>query len=171
MFFIKYILIFFVLMIFSRIGNLYSKKYVNRVSELEKIKNMLNVFKAKIKFTGLTIQEIFSQIYEDNQDNIGEIFKLANEYMNDTSSKEAWEKALEDSKNSNNLDVEDINVLKNLGKMLGNTDIEGQVSQIELTENLLNEKIVEAQEDKRKNTKLYKALGIATGLGIAIILL
>lgn len=171
MFFIKYILIFFVLMIFSRIGNLYSKKYVNRVSELEKIKNMLNVFKAKIKFTGLTIQEIFSQIYEDNQDNIGEIFKLANEYMNDTSSKEAWEKALEDSKKSNNLDVEDINALKNLGKMLGNTDIEGQVSQIELTENLLNEKIVEAQEDKRKNTKLYKALGVATGLGIAIILL
>lgn len=171
MIFIKYILIFFILMIFSTIGNLYSKKYVNRVEDLEKMKNMLNVFKAKIKFTGLTIQEIFSQLYQDNQDNIGEIFKVANEYMNDKSTKDAWNTALDDMKNKNDLNPEDINVLKSLGKMLGNTDIEGQVSQIELTENLLNEKIVEAQEAKKKNTKLYKTLGIATGLAIAIILI
>lgn len=171
MIFIKYILIFFILMIFSTIGNLYSKKYVNRVEDLEKMKSMLNVFKAKIKFTGLTIQEIFSQLYQDNQDNIGEIFKVANEYMNDKSTKDAWNTALDDMKNKNDLNPEDINVLKSLGKMLGNTDIEGQVSQIELTENLLNEKIVEAQEAKKKNAKLYKTLGIATGLAIAIILI
>ena len=171
MIFIKYILIFFILMIFSTIGNLYSKKYVNRVEDLEKMKNMLNVFKAKIKFTGLTIQDIFNQLYEDNQDNIGEIFKVANEYMNDKSAKDAWNTALDDMKNKNDLNPEDINVLKSLGKMLGNTDIEGQVSQIELTENLLNEKIVEAQEAKKKNAKLYKTLGIATGLAIAIILI
>lgn len=171
MIFIKYSLIFFILMIFSTIGNLYSKKYLNRVEDLEKMKNMLNVFKAKIKFTGLTIQEIFSQLYQDNQDNIGEIFKVANEYMNDKSAKDAWNTALDDMKNKNDLNPEDINVLKSLGKMLGNTDIEGQVSQIELTENLLNEKIVEAQEAKKKNAKLYKTLGIATGLAIAIILI
>ena len=171
MIFIKYILIFFILMIFSTIGNLYSKKYVKRVEDLEKMKNMLNVFKAKIKFTGLTIQEIFSQLYQDNQDNIGEIFKVANEYMNDKSTKDAWNTALDDMKNKNDLNPEDINVLKSLGKMLGNTDIEGQVSQIELTENLLNEKIMEAQEAKKKNAKLYKTLGIATGLAIAIILI
>ena len=171
MIFIKYILIFFILIISYMIGNLYSKRYVNRVSELEKMKNMLNVFKAKIKFTGLTIQEIFNQLYEDNQDNMGEIFKLANEYMNDKNAKEAWEKALENSKNDNYLSTEDIIALKSLGKMLGNTDIEGQVSQIELSENLLDEKIAEAQEAKKKNTKLYKTLGISTGLAIAIILI
>lgn len=171
MFFMKYILIFFILLIFSMIGNLYSKKYVNRVTELEQIKNMLNVFKAKIKFTGLTIQEIFEQLYEDNKNSVGEIFKLANEYMQDNSAKEAWGKALDESKSTNDLNEEDINVLKSLGKMLGNTDIEGQVSQIELTENLLNDKILEAQESKRKNTKLYKTLGVAAGLAIAIILI
>ena len=171
MIFIKYILIFFILIISYMIGNLYSKRYVNRVAELEKMKSMLNVFKAKIKFTGLTIQEIFNQLYEDNQDNMGKIFKLANEYMNDKNAKEAWEMALENSKNDNYLSTEDIIALKSLGKMLGNTDIEGQVSQIELSENLLDEKIAEAQEAKKKNTKLYKTLGISTGLAIAIILI
>ena len=91
--------------------------------------------------------------------------------MQDNSAKEAWEKALDESKSKKDLNEEDINVLKSLGKMLGNTDIEGQVSQIELTENLLNDKILEAQESKRKNTKLYKTLGIAAGLAIAIILI
>lgn len=171
MIFIKYILIFFIFAIFAVIGNLYSRKYVNRVNELEKLKNMLNVFKAKIKFTGLTIQEIFGQIYNDNKDNIGEIFKTANNYMENRIAKEAWEQALEDCKCKNDLKDEDIDELKTLGKMLGNTDIEGQVSQIELTENLLEKQIQEAQMEKQKNLKLYKTLGIATGLTIAIILI
>ena len=66
MIFIKYILIFFVFLAFTYIGNTYAKKYVSRVKELEKMQNLLNIFKSKIKFTGLTIQEIFNQIYDDN---------------------------------------------------------------------------------------------------------
>ena len=55
--------------------------------------------------------------------------------------------------------------------MLGNTDLEGQVSQIDLTINLLKEQIKQATEEKNKNSKLYKTLGIATGLTMAIILI
>ena len=65
--YIKYILIFFVFSIFASIGNMYSKKYYNRLQELEELLNMLNVFKAKIKFTAQSIQEIFEQIYQDNR--------------------------------------------------------------------------------------------------------
>ena len=171
MIFIKYILIFFIFTIFSLIGNLYSKKYINRLNELEKLKSALNIFKAKIKFTYLTIQEIFNQIYENNQDNIGEIFKNANDYMNEESSQAAWERALENAKEKTSLNEEDITALKTLGKMLGNTDVEGQVSQIELTEQIISERIENAKLDKERNSKLYKTLGITTGLTIAIILM
>ena len=171
MIFIKYILIFFIFTIFSLIGNLYSKKYINRLKELEKLKSALNIFKAKIKFTYLTIQEIFNQIYENNQDNIGEIFKKANDYMNEENSQVAWERALENVKEKTSLNEEDITALKTLGKMLGNTDVEGQVSQIELTEQIISERIENAKLDKERNSKLYKTLGITTGLTIAIILM
>lgn len=171
MIFIKYILIFFIFIIFVAIGNLYSKKYSNRLKELEKINSILNIFKAKIKFTCLTIQEIFNQIYEENNDNIGEIFKLASEYMNEESSKIAWERALEDSREKINLNIEDITALKTLGKMLGNTDVEGQVSQIELTEQLIIDQTQNAKIEKDKNSKLYKTLGATAGLTIAIILI
>lgn len=169
--FIKCILIFFVFIIFAIIGNLYSKKYTYRLNELEKIQTFLNIFKAKIKFTCLTIQEIFEQIYEENNNNIGKIFKLASEYINEESGKDAWEHALKSSEGKVNLNNEDIVALKTLGKMLGNTDIEGQVSQIELTEQLIIERIENAKFEKSKNSKLYKTLGIATGLTIAIILI
>ena len=49
--FIKGILILFVFLIFVKIGNIYSKKYINRASQLEQMKNLLNIFKVKIKFT------------------------------------------------------------------------------------------------------------------------
>lgn len=171
MIFIKYILIFFIFVIFSLIGNLYSKKYSNRLYELEKINGLLNIFKAKIKFTCLTIQEIFNQIYEENKDNIGEIFKNASDYMNEESSKKAWEKSLENATKKTNFNEEDITTLKTLGKMLGNTDMAGQVSQIELTEQMLLERIENAKVEKKKNSKLYKTLGITAGSAIAIILI
>ena len=171
MIFIIYILIFFIFVIFSLIGNLYSKKYSNRLYELEKINGLLNIFKAKIKFTCLTIQEIFNQIYEENKDNIGEIFKNASDYMNEESSKKAWEKSLENATKKTNFNEEDITTLKTLGKMLGNTDMAGQVSQIELTEQMLLERIENAKVEKKKNSKLYKTLGITAGLAIAIILI
>lgn len=171
MVFIKYVLIFLIFAMASIIGELYSKKYSNRVIELEKIDNMLNIFKAKIKFTCLTIQDIFSQIYEENKDNIGEIFKATNENMYQNTASEAWCMALDSSKEKTNLNEGDIDTLKSLGKMLGNTDVQGQISQIDLTKELLQKQIEEANEEKKKNSKLYKTLGVATGLTIAIILI
>ena len=47
--FIKGILIFFVFLIFVKIGSIYSKKYISRASQLEQMKNLLNIFKVKIK--------------------------------------------------------------------------------------------------------------------------
>ena len=54
--------------------------------------------------------------------------------------------------------------------MLGQTDVEGQISEIEVTENFLNMQIEKAEEDKKKNQKLYKTLGVTIGLVFVIIL-
>lgn len=53
----------------------------------------------------------------------------------------------------------------------GKTDVEGQVSQIEITNSFLDIQIEQSEEEKKKNEKLYKTLGITVGLGIVIILL
>lgn len=89
--------------------------------------------------------------------------------MRELSAGEAWEKAIETSET--NLTEEDKNVLFMLSKMLGQTDVEGQISQIEVTEEFLEKQIKEAEDEKNRNEKLYSRLGTTIGLVIVIILI
>lgn len=165
---IKYIILFLILFLSSNLGKILSKKYVHRLEELEELKNSLNVFKNKIKFTYEPIPDIFEEISKTKVKNVGTIFKNAKERMEDGIASEAWEEAVEES--NNNLKEDDKNILKTLSKLLGQTDSEGQVSQIEITEKFLDTQIKEAVEDKHKNEKLYTRLGTIIGLAIVIIL-
>ena len=61
--------------------------------------------------------------------------------------------------------------VKNLSKLLGRTDLEGQISQIELTSNFLDEQIEKAERERQKNESMYRKLGMIIGLGIVIILI
>lgn len=50
------------------------------------------------------------------------------------------------------------------------SDLEGQISQIEITEQFLETQIKQAEEEKQKNEKLYQKLGVIVGLAIVVIL-
>lgn len=54
--------------------------------------------------------------------------------------------------------------------MLGQMDLDGQVNEIRLTMKFLENKIEDAQMERKKNEKLYKTLGATIGLAIVIIL-
>ncbi|MCI8636782.1 MAG: hypothetical protein HFJ36_02820 [Clostridia bacterium] len=165
---IKYFILFIILVVCSLIGKYLSQKYVIRVNELEEMKNALNIFKTKIKFTYQPIPEIFDEIVQVSNQNIGQIFYLAKEKMKNETANIAWEQAIDECENS--LITEDKNALKTLSKLLGQTDVEGQISQIEITQKLLESQLKEAQEQKAKNEKLYSKLGTTIGLAIVIIL-
>lgn len=165
---IKYFLLFIILVACSLIGRYLSKKYVIRVNELEEIKNALNMFQSKIKFTYEPIPEIFGQIAQNTSKSVGQVFQLAKEKMETSTANIAWEEAIEESET--NLTKEDKYVLKTLSKLLGQTDVEGQTSQIEITQKFLETQLKEALEQKEKNEKLYSKLGTTIGLAIVIIL-
>lgn len=165
---IKYFMLILILIFSSLLGKLLSKKYSNRLKELEEMKTALNILKTKIKFTYSPLPEIFEEISEKQKGNIGKIFKKAKENMKNNTADEAWKKAISEEKN--NLIDEDRYTIKNLSKMLGQTDIEGQISQIEITEKFLEIQIQEANIEKQKNEKLYSKLGVTIGLAIVIIL-
>ena len=165
---VKYFILFLILVFSTLIGKFLSKKYVYRLEELDDIKNALNILKTKIKFTYEPIPEIFEEISNNVNKNVGRIFSLAKEEMRDKIASEAWENAVE--KVECNLKREDKKVIKTLSKLLGQTDVEGQISQIEITEEFLEEQIKEAKEEKIKNEKLYTRLGTVVGLTIVTIL-
>lgn len=153
---IKFIFLIMILVASSYIGIMVSNKYKDRVIELKEIKKGLNIFETKIKYTYEPVPDIFNEISKNLNENMGDIFKRASKEMESLSAKLAWEKAVEESKTS--MKKEDIDVVKGLGKLLGKTDIEGQVSQIELTNKFLDEQIETAKKEYLKNEKLYKTL-------------
>ena len=72
----------FIFLTSSLIGTLISRKYVNRVDELNEFKNALNIFKTKIRYTYETIPEIFTEISKNIKPNVGYIFHIASREMN-----------------------------------------------------------------------------------------
>lgn len=165
---IKYFILFLILVASTLIGKSLSKKYVYRLQELEEIENSLNILKTKIKFTYEPIPELFNELEKSKVKNVGNIFYLAKEKMKKENISIAWEKAIDES--ITNLKKEDKEILKTLGKLLGATDIEGQLGQIETTKSLLENQTKEALEEKLKNEKLYSKLGTTIGLAIVVLL-
>ena len=168
MVFVKYFILFLILVSSTLIGKFLSNKYIYRLEELEDVKNSLNILKTKIKFTYEPIPEVFGEIAENVNSNISRLFLLAKQNMEKMSAGEAFEEAVDNF--TCNLKLEDKKVIKMLSKLLGRTDVEGQISQIEITEEFLENQIKEAEEEKRKNERLYTRLGTVIGLTIVIIL-
>ena len=167
---LRIIIYSFIFLSTSFIGILLSKRYANRVKELREFKNALNMFKTKMRFTYEPIPEIFKEISKGVNSNIGSVFNIASNNMKLLTAGRAWELAIE-STSMLNINDEDKKALQNLSKLLGRTDVQGQLSQIEITESILDEQISKAEIEKRKNEKMYRSLGVIIGLAIVIILI
>src|SRR5574344_2038355 len=122
---IKYCILFFIFVFSSLIGKYISLGYKYRLQELEEIKNALNVFKSKIKFTYEPIPEIFEELSKNTSQNISKIFMMSKQMMNKETASFAWEKTIDSIKC--NLNNEDKQAVKTLSKLLGTTDTDGQI--------------------------------------------
>lgn len=166
---IKIIIYSFIFLSCSLIGILISKKYVNRVNELREFKNALNMFKTKIRYTYEPLPQIFAEISENIDSNISTVFRTASDKMDICAAGEAWNLALKLEELS--IDEEDINILRNMSKLLGKTDLQGQLNQIEMTSDFLDKQIRKAENQKDKSEKMYRTLGMLVGMAIVIILI
>lgn len=164
MIFIKNIILISIVIISSYIGFLKSKVFDYRVLELSKFQNALVMFESKLKFTYEPIKEIFEEISKVIYKDENNIFLYTS--MEEKNIYNAWCKGIEKNIFLNN---EDKNVIKMMGKLLGKTDINGQLGEISLGLDLINKQIEKAECEKEKSSKLYKTMGIIIGIGISII--
>lgn len=77
MLFVKVFIFAMIIGTSSAIGLMLAKKYTNRELELKEIKNALNMFENKIKFTYEDIPTVFKDISKKINGNVGNIFKNA----------------------------------------------------------------------------------------------
>lgn len=175
MFFVlKSFLIITVFLLSSFIGYLLAKKYSTRVSEINDILLALDIFETKIKYTYDSLSTVFFYIADNLKTKIYRIFFITAEEINENKNDSAgsiFKRVVEDEKIFLNLKKEDIEILKELGISLGQTDLEGQLKSIRLVRTSFQNQLTMAQEEKNKNYKMYRNLGMLSGLIIIIILL
>lgn len=82
---------------------------------------------------------------------------------------EAWQKSLTENRDGLALTAEDWAVLIDFGRTLGTTDRENQVSAIRQTIARLEHQATEAEEEYKKNERLYRYFGIAAGVLVVLV--
>jgi len=133
------------------------------------MKNNFQIIENKIKYTYEPLEDIFSEIAEISSFSVKEVFLKTSKNIKRKGAEMAWKDEIKESDLS--LKKEDKNILKEFGNLLGKTNKEGQVNQIQFVNTLLDRQIEKAKEEKSKNETVYKKLGLIFGIGIVIVLI
>ena len=155
----------------TSIGFLLSKRYTDRLNELTDLCVLINILQNKIKFMQLPLKEIFEQIGNISlKTNLKNIFLKCSLTLKNMKLEDSWKEAIKQERAFLNLKNEDVEILNTLGSTLGKSDIDGQMNEINEFKERLNNQIKQAEEEKKKNSKMYKTLGTIGGLVIVILL-
>lgn len=84
---------------------------------------------------------------------------------------ESWQKALMLVPRSMGLSREDVRLLADFGQGLGTTDVEGQLAHCELYKTMFSSRLRQAREEKEKKVKLYRMLGLFSGVAVSLLIL
>ncbi len=156
----------------SLIGFALAADCSKRPRTLRELQALLQMFENEISYLSNLLSEAFLRIYDNSNLDAAILFKTAasNLETSGVTADEAWEKSVEENGSKLSLNKEDKSILVTFGKMLGNSDLEGQLNNIKLVTSQLKLQEIKSEEMKRKNEKMYRSLGVLSGLAVTIIL-
>ena len=151
-----------------------SAVYKNRVKRLEELLLSLEIFKAEINYGLSMLPEVFLSIGKKLHSPIGILFSRSEGYMKKQdgfSAADCWYKSLAEMQEELELDQDQLALLKKMGLIWGKGDKGGQLRQVALMQELLRQALQEAREERVKNEKMWRYLGLLGGCTIVILLL
>lgn len=156
------------------IGFYYGTTFKKRVIELNEIHRALQQLKNQMEYTYTPLPQIFSDLSKKSIYPLNDIFKNISEilYSNEVNSVyDAFKNSFDDKKEIINLNSNDINIILDFAKTLGESDIEGQKGMLALTVDNIKKQIDISTSIMYKNVKMCRCLGFALGAAIVILLM
>jgi len=158
----------------AMIGYIYSRECSKRPQQLRTLQGLLNMLENEISFMSNVLVSSFERICSGSDDVVTVFFRDTARILrekNGMNASEAWEESIRGNIEQTALNKEDTEILISFGKMLGNSDTEGQIGNIRLALEQLKLQEKKAEEVKAKNAAMYRSLGLLGGIAIVIILL
>lgn len=156
----------------SAVGLNVAASIEKRINELKELRKILMLLRGEIDFDVLGAQSAFKEIADKVKDPYKKfLLDISGEIQEakEDSFCKIWEKNL-NTLTEKIKDEEDINRLKSFGHDFGYRHKEVQISAIDLYINELDLKIDELRENMDAKMKVYRTIGIMTGLFLVLIL-
>lgn len=155
-------------------GFIYSERLKYRVFQLNEVQRAVYQLQNEITYVHTLLPDAFKSIAHKSKEPIKELFNKTSELLSDNDYENVYEavnSALSTIKSRLYLNYDDINVILDLSKTLGESDIEGQNSIFILTIANLKKQIKTSEEFMNKNLKMYRYLGFSFGAMLVIALI
>ena len=155
-------------------GFIYSERLKYRVFQLNEVQRAIYQLQNEITYVHALLPDAFKSVAQKSEEPIRELFNRTSELLlgnNYANVYEAMNSAMNLIKNRIYLNADDINVILDLSKTLGESDIEGQVNIFSLTLTNLKKQIKISEDYMNKNIRMYRYLGFSFGAVIVIVLI
>ncbi len=133
---------------------------------------MLETIEIYLSYSNSDIYAIFSGLSKKNSySKLLFIDKIYNNLKNGVDFDDAYVKNLNNPQTTKFLDKNDIDLLKGFYSVLGQSDVDGQISNCRLYKQFFNQKLNTLESQEKSKCKSNIALSIGSGLIISIIFL
>ena len=150
-------------------GCYFSSALAARLTVLKKMDYLIDEIIILLRYKASTVYEIIEHIAENER--FSDFVFISNiSHDGENSFQSDWCKSLE-ANPPTSLKAGDLQILADIGRNLGTSDIEGQISTLNLQRNNLKSLIISAEADCEKKSKLYRSLGVLVGAFISVMLI
>lgn len=129
---------------------------------------IIEKIKAEIRYTAKETRQLINELQESECfDKLVFLKKCVDLMDSGISFPKAWEKAIKS--NPENFDSNDLEQIIYLSEVLGATDIQGQISALDMVKCNIENNLYQAEQNCQTKGKMYKSLGMLSGLAVAIL--
>lgn len=154
------------------IGVGYVNSMKKRIDSLSQMIELLTVVKIKLEYELCAIPELFRLIINQEQGTYLCFLRYcADEIDAGTSLKSSWNKSVEKFSGEMCLSKNDTALLMDFSQTLGDTDVSGQLSNIEMYIELLGKNLKEAEKEVTDKSRVSISCSLFLGLLVSILLI
>lgn len=173
MFLIKSSLFILILITSTSLGFFYGNKYAKRVENLMCLQEGIRILQSEVIIFSNPLPDALTNTFKRVSKDISKLFLIIRDNLLQNHSGDIYISFLASREFLRDLFLkdEDIDLFLSLGKIIGKTNRIDQEKQFKFLLDELEIQIIEAKEERAKNEKMYRSLGLLLGLGIIIILI
>ena len=155
-------------------GFYYGNKFSSRLNNLIYMEQCFKILETEIVYGAVPLPDALANVCSKGNKKVSFVFQEIRDHLLDNKKGDifhSFSNVIDCLRNSLNFKDEDVEMFLSLGRVLGSSDRRDQEKNFKLILNQISTLEKEAKLERDKNEKMFKNLGILTGIAIVIILL